>query len=266
MPLNTSNPHNPGYGRFPAFPRLPSTVYCLLIFSLLAFDFSLFLSASWALDEERFALLRRKMVESQIQARGIKDPKTLAALGRVPRHLFVPSELKDLAYEDRPLPIGWGQTISQPYIVALMTELLRLKGGEKVLEIGTGSAYQAAVLAQITDKVYTVEIYRTLGRQAQERLERLGYGKVAVKQGDGYYGWEEKGPFDAIMVTAAAGHIPPPLIAQLKEGGRLVIPVGAPFYTQNLMLLEKKGGEIHSSIITQVIFVPLIREHEKTKE
>ena len=237
-------------------PCMLLTVCCLLLLSCPA----------RAHDDAHFTALRQRMVETQLKSRKIKDPQTLAAMGRVPRHLFVESSLQDQAYNDYPLPIGLGQTISQPYIVALMTELLHLKGGEKVLEVGTGSGYQAAVLAQITDKVYTVEIYRTLGERARERLEHLGYGRVEVKLGDGYFGWEEKGPFDAIIVTAAANHIPPPLIKQLKEGGRMVIPVGAPFYTQNLMLLEKKGGEIRSTTITQVIFVPLIREQEKIKE
>ncbi|HEC17488.1 MAG TPA: protein-L-isoaspartate(D-aspartate) O-methyltransferase [Sedimenticola sp.] len=190
------------------------------------------------------------------------DPRVMAALGRVPRHEFVPPSLRTAAYENRPLPIGHGQTISQPYIVALMTDLLGLKPGDRVLEIGTGSGYQAAILAELVDQVFTIEIIGPLGREAGERLRRLGYPKIETRIGDGYYGWEEAAPFDAIVVTAAAGHIPPPLIAQLRPGGRMVIPVGSRFMTQQLLLVEKDArGELTSRQILPVRFVPLTGAH-----
>lgn len=209
--------------------------------------------------EDRFAEQRRSMVKEQIANRGIKDTATLRAMEAVPRHEFVPEVYQRYAYSDGPLPIGYGQTISQPYIVALMTELAQLSKGEKALEIGTGSGYQAAVLAHIIDSVYTIEIIKELGESAQKRLQRLGYQKVQVKIGDGYYGWEEHAPFDAIIVTAAAEHIPPPLIKQLKDGGRMVIPVGHPYFVQNLVLVEKKDGKVKSRDILPVRFVPLTR-------
>jgi protein-L-isoaspartate(D-aspartate) O-methyltransferase len=186
-------------------------------------------------------------------------PKVMAAMGKVPRHRLVPFELQRQAYDNRPLPIGHGQTISQPYIVALMTDLLRLQGTEAVLEIGTGSGYQAAILAELTQNVYTIEIIEALAGQARERLQALGYGNVQVRVGDGYYGWEERAPFDAIVVTAAASHVPPPLIRQLKPGGRMVIPVGAQFMVQQLMLVEKNvDGTLTSRQILPVRFVPLV--------
>jgi protein-L-isoaspartate(D-aspartate) O-methyltransferase len=204
------------------------------------------------------------MVKEQIAERGVKDSATLRAMEAVARHEFVPESYRNYAYEDGPLPIGYGQTISQPYIVALMTELANLSRdqrglskGKKALEIGTGSGYQAAVLAEIIDSVYTIEIVKELGESARERLTRLGYQKVNTKIGDGYFGWEEHAPFDAIIVTAAAEHIPPPLINQLKEGGRMVIPVGHPYFTQNLVLVEKKDGKVTSRDIIPVRFVPL---------
>lgn len=209
--------------------------------------------------EDRFAQQRRSMVKDQIADRGIKDTATLRAMEAVPRHEFVPEAYRSYAYSDGPLPIGYGQTISQPYIVALMTELAKLSKGMKALEIGTGSGYQAAVLAHIIDSVYTIEIIKELGESAQKRLQRLGYQKVQVKIGDGYYGWEEHAPFDAIIVTAAAEHIPPPLIKQLKNGGRMVIPVGHPYFVQNLVLVEKKDGKVKSRDILPVRFVPLTR-------
>ncbi len=202
---------------------------------------------------------RDKMVSSQIEARGVKDPATLKAMRRVPRHLFVPAGERARAYNDSPLPIGYGQTISQPYIVAYMTEVIRPKGGQKILEIGTGSGYQAAVLAEITDKVYSIEIVKELGDQAAARLKNIGYDKVQVKIADGYHGWPEHGPFDAIVVTAAAEFIPPPLIEQLAEGGRMVIPVGSPFMVQTLMLVEKKNGKATSKSLFPVRFVPFTR-------
>lgn len=207
-----------------------------------------------------FEQRRARMVQRQIEERGISDPAVLAAMRRVPRHLFVPPEIMDEAYEDRPLPIGYDQTISQPYIVALMTELLNVKRGGKVLEVGTGSGYQAAVLAEIVDSVWTIEILEPLARSAGDRLKKLGYGNVTVRCGDGYAGWKEHAPFDAIIVTAAAERIPPPLIAQLKEGGRMVIPVGPAFSIQSLFLVEKQGGKITTHNVAAVRFVPMIKQ------
>jgi protein-L-isoaspartate(D-aspartate) O-methyltransferase len=186
----------------------------------------------------------------------------MEAMGKVPRHEFVPAHLRRSAYKNRPLPIGYGQTISQPYIVALMTDLLDVDEDDVVLEIGTGSGYQAAILAELVEKVYTIEIVRELGEQAKGRLKRLGYQNVEVRVGDGYYGWEEHAPFDGIIVTAAASHIPPPLTKQLKPGGRMIIPVGSPFMTQQLMLVKKeKDGTIKTKQMLPVIFVPLTGEH-----
>ena len=205
------------------------------------------------------AARRAAMVRTQIAARGVNDPATLRAMGAVQRHRFVPEGRRGDAYDDRPLSIGYGQTISQPYIVAAMTEAIRPRPEHRVLEIGTGSGYQAAVLAEIVAKVYTVEIIPELGEAARERLLNLGYRNLEVRIADGYDGWPERAPFDAIVVTAAAEYIPPPLIKQLKEGGRMVIPVGAPFLTQMLMLVEKKGGEITTRQLMPVLFVPFRR-------
>lgn len=212
--------------------------------------------------EDIFKTLREKMVKEQIEARGIKDKKVLEAMRKVPRHEFVEDYLKPHAYKDMPLPIGLGQTISQPYIVALMTELLQIERGDKVLEVGTGSGYQAAILAETTDEVYTIEIFEELGEKARERLKRLGYKNINVKIADGYYGWEEYAPFDAIIVTCAAEHVPPPLLRQLKEGGKMCIPVGGPFQIQTLMLIEKKNGKIISKSILPVRFVPMLRKEK----
>ena len=206
---------------------------------------------------------REKMVNSQIKARGIQDPYTLAAMRSVPRHKFVPKEIIDKAYHDSPLPIGYGQTISQPYIVAFMTEIINPKKDFKVLEIGTGSGYQAAVLAHIVDSVYTIEIIEALFIQSKMRLDDLNYDNILVKNADGYHGWEEKGPFDAIVVTAAAEFVPPPLIKQLKEGGKMIIPVGTPFTTQQLLFVEKKGGKIKTKNLMFVRFVPFTRAKDK---
>jgi len=205
------------------------------------------------------------MVERQIKNRGVKNEKVLKAMRAVPRHEFVPPKLIYQAYADHPVPIGYNQTISQPYIVAFMTELLNLQGEDKVLEVGTGSGYQAAVLGEIVDKVYTIEIIPELGKQAKERLKRLGYKNIEVKIEDGYNGWEEHEPYDAIIVTAAAEHIPPPLVKQLKEGGKMCIPVGSPFFVQDLTVVEKKkDGKIVTRKILPVRFVPLVRK--KTKQ
>ena len=203
---------------------------------------------------------RKRMVERDLKGRDIRDPKILEIMGKVPRHLFVEPSLKSKAYADHPLPIGEGQTISQPYIVALMTQILKIQPGERVLEIGTGSGYQAAVLAELTDQVYTIEIIEALTQQAAQRLGQLGYEKVKVKYGDGYFGWEEAAPFDAIIVTCAANHIPPPLIKQLKEGGRLIIPLGSTTYFQNLTLLTKKMGKTDVQHLLGVAFVPMTGE------
>ncbi len=202
---------------------------------------------------------REHMVETQIEARGVKDQVTLNAMLKVPRHEFVPNDKKKQAYVDSPLSIGYGQTISQPFMVAFMTKELKLKPHHKVLEIGTGSGYQAAVLAEIIDSVYTIEIIRELGIAANNRLKRLDYNNINTKLADGYYGWEEKGPFDAIIVTAAAEYIPPPLIKQLKDGGRMLIPVGRPFFVQRLILVEKKGEKTKTKSLMGVRFVPFTR-------
>ncbi len=186
----------------------------------------------------------------------------LKAIETVPRHEFVPPNQRKYAYQNRPLPIGHGQTISQPYIVAIMTDLLGLKVEEKVLEIGTGSGYQAAILATLVDKVYSIEIIEPLGKAASERLEKFGFKNVEVRLGDGYYGWNEHAPFDAIIVTAAASHIPPPLIKQLKPGGRMIIPVGSRFMVQELLMVEKNDkGEVTTRQILPVKFVPLTGRH-----
>lgn len=212
-------------------------------------------------EERTYKVRREEMVEIQIASRGIKDEKVLGAMGTVPRHKFVSEDLVGSAYEDRPLPIGCGQTISQPYIVALMTELLNVDKEDRVLEVGTGSGYQAAILAGIVSQVYTIEIFEELGVSARERLKDLGYSNVTVKVADGYYGWPEEAPFDAIIVTCAASHIPPSLIEQLKEGARMCIPVGNVFWVQNLMLISKEGGELLVENILPVRFVPLLGEH-----
>jgi protein-L-isoaspartate(D-aspartate) O-methyltransferase len=216
--------------------------------------FSFFMVFTIVLAQD-FRRERNMMVESQIRARGISDVNTLRAMRNVPRHLYIPYNQRNSAYDDRPLPIGYGQTISQPYIVAYMTEIINPTSGQKVLEIGTGSGYQAAVLAEIVDHVYTIEIVKPLGETAKTALVQ-NYNNVSVKIGDGYYGWEEHAPFDAIVVTAAAEYIPPPLIEQLKDGGRMVIPVGSPFRVQQLMLIEKKNGQISSRSLMPVRFVP----------
>lgn len=202
---------------------------------------------------------RQKMVNAQIKQRGVKDLSTLLAMNTVPRHQFVPLEQQAHAYEDRPLPIGYGQTISQPYIVGYMTEVLSLDAKDKVLEVGTGSGYQAAVLAEIVDSVFTIEIVPELATAAASRLNDLGYRSVFVKQADGYHGWEEGGPFDAIMVTAASEFIPPPLIEQLKNGGKMIIPVGSPYNVQHLVLVTKEGTQVRTKNLLPVRFVPFTR-------
>jgi protein-L-isoaspartate(D-aspartate) O-methyltransferase len=209
--------------------------------------------------EEGYAGQRAEMVREQIESRGVSDAAVLDAMRSVQRHLFVPENLRSRSYGDNPLPIGFGQTISQPFIVAYMTETVQAKPGQKILEIGTGSGYQAAVLAEIVDKVYTIEIIDELGKSGRTRLQDLGYENVETRIADGYYGWEEVAPFDAIVVTAAAQYIPPPLIDQLKDGGRMIIPVGSPFMVQMLMLVEKKGEGFTTEGLMPVRFVPLRR-------
>ena len=200
------------------------------------------------------------MVKTQIENRDINDKAVLQAMRTVKRHIFVPKELINSAYYDSPQPIGYGQTISQPYIVAYMTEIIHPKPEHRVLEIGTGSGYQAAVLAEIVDSVYTIEIIPELHKPAADRLKKLAYDNVKAKEADGYYGWEEHAPFDAVIVTAAAEYIPPLLIQQLKDGGKMVIPVGSPLLTQWLMLVEKNGDKIKTTSLMPVLFVPFTRK------
>lgn len=203
---------------------------------------------------------RERMVELHLKGRDISDQRLLEVMGRIPRHMFVDKSLWDKAYEDHPLPIGEGQTISQPYVVALMTQSLDLEGPERVLEIGTGSGYQAAVLAELCEEVYTIEIKEVLASGAEERLKVLGYDNVQVKWADGYFGWEEHAPFDAIIVTCAVDHVPHYLIEQLGEGGRIVIPLGSITYYQTLTLIQKQGEELTVNYITSVRFVPMTGE------
>ncbi len=200
---------------------------------------------------------RERMVREQIQARGITSPSVLGVMAKVPRHRFVPESERRAAYHDGPLPIGEGQTISQPYIVALMTELLDLKPSDRVLEIGTGSGYQAAVIAALGADVYTIEIKKLLYETTDNLFKKNGYDTIKTRHGDGYFGWPEAAPFDAIMITAAVDHIPPPLIAQLKDGGRLVLPLGSPFGYQNLVLVTRRGADLALRQVTGVLFVPM---------
>jgi len=203
-----------------------------------------------------FATQRERMVEKQIAARGVSDARVLAAMGKVPREEFVPENVRAGSYSDGPLPIGYDQTISQPYIVAFMTEQLRLQPADRVLEVGTGSGYQAAILAEFVAEVYTIEILEPLAKTAEEALARLGYKNVHVKVGDGYKGWPEHAPFDAIIVTCAPEHVPQPLVDQMKEGGRMIIPVGN-YLAQELYLLEKANGGMRQSAVLPVRFVPM---------
>ena len=230
---------------------------------------SLYQSIAWGKGESEYPAMRQQMVQEIIldaartgfkTGRNKLNRDVMKVMETVPRHHFVPSNLRDSAYENRPLPIGHGQTISQPYIVALMTDLLQVDKDDIALEIGTGSGYQAAILAELVNHVYTIEIIKPLGVTARERLEKLGYNNITTRIGDGYYGWETQAPFDVIIVTAAAGSIPPPLIEQLKPEGRMVIPVGGAFFTQQLMLVEKTSeGKVTTRQILPVRFVPLTR-------
>lgn len=214
-------------------------------------------------EDDVYSRKREVMVRMQLQGRDIKDKKVLDAMRNVPRHLFVRSNLRSQAYNDHALEIDEGQTISQPYIVAIMTQSLDLQKGQKVLEIGTGSGYQAAVLAHITDQVYSIEIRENLAKKAEATLKKLNYDQVQVKWSDGYFGWEEYAPFDAIIVTCAANHIPPPLIKQLKEGGKLVIPLGSTLLFQSLTLVTKTEGKPKTKQFLDVRFVPMVGEVRK---
>ena len=241
--------------------KFPAIVFLILLFG----------PPGQAESADKYAYLRAKLIrqiESNVRAtsrylnKKALDSRVMQAMTAVPRHKFVPNRLIPYAYNNRPLPIGEGQTISQPYIVAIMTDLLKLKPSDVVLEIGTGSGYQAAVLAELAEQVYTIEIIEPLQKSATKRLADLGYSNVTTQLGDGYYGWPEQAPFDAIMVTAAAGQVPPPLIRQLKSGGRMVIPVGGAFMTQFLLLIEKHADDsISTRQILPVRFVPFTGEH-----
>ncbi len=244
--------------------RMAFAISAVLILSLLSTQCTDGKRVSDSNPKGDFKVMREKMVETQIKARGVKDPRVLSALLKVARHRFVPEKYVDSAYSDQPLPIGEGQTISQPYIVGLMTELLELNGNEKVLEIGTGSGYQAAILAELAKEVYTIEIVESLASTAQERLSELGYRNIKVKAGDGYLGWPEAAPFDAIIVTAAPDHIPKPLIDQLKEDGRMVVPVGT--HTQELIKIVKRSGKMVTTNVIPVVFVPMTGEGVRKKK
>ncbi len=246
-------------------------LYCILYNYLPFSQFTgsnsiVFARENIGLTEEDYAWKRKNMVERQIVARGVRDKKVLEAMESVPRHLFIPEEFRQYSYYDQPLPIGLGQTISQPYIVALMTEMLDVDNDDIILEIGTGSGYQAAVLSKIVKEVYTIEIIEDLGLQAEERLKSLGFNNVYVKIADGSLGWPDRAPFDAIIVTAAAEKIPDPLIKQLKSGGKMVIPVDSSFLGQDLLIVEKdESGEISIEKTIPVRFVPLVEGEEVVK-
>ena len=216
-------------------------------------------------EEVRFARQREEMVKTQIEERNVKDPRVLNAMRKVPRHRFVPEQQRELAYADSPLPIGEGQTISQPYIVAYMTEALRLKADDRVIEVGTGSGYQAAILAEIAREVYSIEILPALAERARQALTATGYTNVYVRTGDGYKGWPEKAPFDAVIVTCAPENIPVPLVDQLREGGRIIIPVGAENSIQKLVRGVKKAGRIETEEVMEVRFVPMVHEQAPRK-
>ncbi len=239
--------------------RFLSFLY-ILLFVLCCF---LFVGSQRSYGADGYEKERRVMITHDIKGRGIKDARVIEVMGKVPRHLFVDVNLRDKAYEDHPLPIGEGQTISQPYVVALMTEALRLKPTDRVLEIGTGSGYQAAVLSEIVKDVYTIEIRKSLADIASQRLKSLGHRNVKVKYADGYFGWQEYAPFDAVIITASANHIPPPLIRQLKEGGKLILPLGSTVYYQMLTLATKKRGDIYIEQMGAVAFVPMTGEVQK---
>jgi protein-L-isoaspartate(D-aspartate) O-methyltransferase len=227
-----------------------------LTFLILAF-FPVFLMAEELDDSLKYREARKEMVSTQIRLRGVSNKDVLSAMIEVPRHSFVPKKLVSQAYEDHPVPIGQGQTISQPYVVALMTESLKLKGDERVLEIGTGSGYQAAILSRVAKEVYSIEIKEKLYKKASKVLQLMGFTNVKTRHGDGYFGWAEAAPFDCIMITAAIDHIPPPLLKQLKKDGRLILPLGNPFSYQNLSLVTKYDNNYSVRQITGVLFVPM---------
>ena len=227
-----------------------------LTFLILA-AFPVFLLAEELDDTPKYREARKEMVSTQIRLRGLSNKDVLSAMIEVPRHSFVPKKLVSQAYEDHPVPIGQGQTISQPYVVALMTESLKLKGDERVLEIGTGSGYQAAILSRVAKEVYSIEIKERLYTKASKVLLSMGFTNIKTRHGDGYFGWAEAAPFDCIMITAAIDHIPPPLLKQLKKGGRLILPLGNPFSYQNLSLVTKYGNDYSVRQITGVLFVPM---------
>jgi protein-L-isoaspartate(D-aspartate) O-methyltransferase len=238
--------------------------YTLIILNFLIFPIFLFSCSADNVKEKSdkdYKAMREEMVEHQIKERGIKNKLVLDSMLKVERDRFIPDSCKDEAYSDSPLPIGEGQTISQPYIVALMTECLVPKADHKILEIGTGSGYQAAVLANIVREVYTIEIVETLANSAKELLKNLGYKNVEVKCGDGFAGWKEKAPFDGIVVTAACDKVPQPLFDQLKEGGRMAIPIGSTLNYQTLTIITKENSKMKKSSVTGVIFVPLTGDH-----
>lgn len=242
---------------------MKKVILLLLFFSVAGFSQYPSVDPRSTSDEADFAVRRERMIREQVAARGIHDERVLAAMRKIPRHFFVEPSLRSKAYNDHPLPIGDGQTISQPYVVALMTEALELRPGDRVLEIGTGSGYQAAVLAEIVKEVYSIEIRESLQRKASELLQRLGYRNIKTKHADGYFGWEEFAPFDAIIVTASANHIPPPLLKQLKEGGRLIIPLGSTLYYQVLTMVTKTAGGHEVREMGGVAFVPMTGEMVK---
>jgi protein-L-isoaspartate(D-aspartate) O-methyltransferase len=227
-----------------------------LTFLILAV-FPVFLMAEELEDTPKYREARKEMVSAQIRLRGVSNKDVLNAMIEVPRHSFVPKKLVSQAYEDHPVPIGQGQTISQPYVVALMTESLKLKGDERVLEVGTGSGYQAAILSRVAKEVYSIEIKERLYKKASKVLQLMGFTNVKTRHGDGYFGWAEAAPFDCIMITAAIDHIPPPLLKQLKKGGRLILPLGNPFSYQNLSLVTKDDNNYSVRQITGVLFVPM---------
>jgi protein-L-isoaspartate(D-aspartate) O-methyltransferase len=241
---------------FPASP-FSLTMFCALV---------VFLSFPAALPaDDPFVAQRQRMVRQDIGGRGVRDQAVLDAMLAVPRHLFVDAAYRNQAYADHPLPIGEGQTISQPYVVALMTEAIGLRPGDRVLEVGTGSGYQAAVLAEIVKEVYSIEIRGNLADRARRTLGSLDYKNVTVKAADGYFGWEEHAPYDAIMITASANHIPPPLIRQLKEGGRLILPLGSTVYFQTLTLVTKRKGDLDVQQLGGVAFVPMVGEVQRKR-
>jgi len=243
--------------------KIKKIKFSLIVILILLVLFLLF--KDWTIEKkesitDEYQTLRKNMVEEQLKTRDITDKKVLEVMEKIPRHFFVPENLKNKAYNDNPLPIGFGQTISQPYIVALMTQNLDLNKNDKVLEIGTGSGYQAAILAEIVKEVYTIEIVDELAESAKDRLKNLNYNNVNVKNADGYFGWEENAPFDKIIITAAVNHIPPPLIEQLKDNGKLILPLGETLRFQTLTIVTKKDEDLETRFITGVRFVPMTGE------